>query len=215
MTSHPVPRPGLAVQGAELMLEECLAKETAEAPVSDVLATARQLAADTAPLALREQLRDAFDQTIAGEAELYSARPAGLPGHAGAHLYAAATAAIIDLMHPMVHNHARLALEARIRASQTASQGMRAEEALVYVDEQQAAALLTELLPWTVEMTGAAHETTKRDLRVLIQLYLLDHPVPTETQKAELKTLIWRCGTACHRTCSCWLWPPPCDRPRE
>jgi hypothetical protein len=102
----------------------------------------------------------------------------------------AATAAVIDLMHPMVHNHARLILEQRIRVGQTMSQGMPGAEAAAFVPEHEAADLLTELLPWTVDMIGGAHEANKRDLRALVQLYLLNHPVPTDKQKAELKDRI-------------------------
>jgi hypothetical protein len=58
--------------------------------------------------------------------------------------------------------------------------------------EREAADLLVELLPWSVDMTGDAHESTKRDLHALIQLYLLDHPVPTDEQQIELKDLIAR-----------------------
>ncbi|ROO52713.1 hypothetical protein EDC02_7654 [Micromonospora sp. Llam0] len=177
-----------AVQSAGLMMEEWLAKDAARAQIPDVLTAARRLAADNAPPTMRGPLRDAFDQIIAGDADLYADVPAGLTGRTGAHLYAAATAAIIDLMHPMVHNHARLVLEERIRGSQALSQGIPGAEALAYVSEHEAAQLLTELLPWVADTTGDAHEATKRDLRALIQLYLLDHPVPTVEQKAELKT---------------------------
>jgi hypothetical protein len=61
----------LAVQNAELMMEDWLAKNAAKAPMPDVLTTARRLAADHAPPALRV----AFDRIIAGEAELYPERP--------------------------------------------------------------------------------------------------------------------------------------------
>jgi hypothetical protein len=47
----------------------------------------------------------------------------------------------------MVHNHARLVLEERIRVSQTMSQGMPGAEAVAFVPEQEAAEMLTELLP--------------------------------------------------------------------
>jgi hypothetical protein len=180
----------MAVQGAELMLEEWCTTHGA-APLSDVLATAGRLV-DHAPAGLRDGLRAAVDQITADPQQLYAAAlgHAGLPGHAGAHLYAALTAAAIDLMHPMLHNHARVVLEQQIRIGDTMGQGMPAAEAVTYAAEEEAAALLTELLPWTAEMTGDAHEITKRDLRALIQLYLLDHPVPTDEQKAELKALL-------------------------
>ncbi|MDT5152315.1 MAG: hypothetical protein QOI01_4048, partial [Mycobacterium sp.] len=171
--------------------------------VDEALTGARQLMADLAPAALRDDLKAALDRILASKAELRTptARifagesapgPGGLTGAAGAHFYAAVVAAMIDRLHPMVHNHARVLLEERIRAWRVVGKGMPAAEAVASISNEEADRALAEVIPWIAEMTAPHHGPTKLDLRALVKLYLLDHPSVGLTEREELNQLIGR-----------------------
>jgi hypothetical protein len=196
-------REQMPVQAGQLMLEEWQDFTSGKIPVDEALAGARQLTADLAPPAIRDDLQAALDRILAGEAELRTpaARifagesapgPGGLTGAAGAHLYAAVVAAMIDRLHPMVHNHARVLLEERIRAWRVVGKGMPAAEAVASISNEEADRVLAEVIPWIAEMTAPHHGPTKLDLRALVKLYLLDHPSVGLTEREELNQLIGR-----------------------
>ncbi|WP_433531327.1 hypothetical protein ACQPYA_04235 [Micromonospora sp. CA-263727] len=185
---------GLTREIAELMPEKSAAMmcqdhlRLTKSAEAELLPVAGQLAADAAPPALRDELALAFDRVAAGEATLFD-RPAGLPGM-HAHLYAAVVAAAIDRVHPMLHSHVRVKLEQDIRAARSVGRGIPAMETVAYISDDEAERVLLDVLPFVAEMTDPRHELIKMDLRALVKLYLLDHPVIGPREKSDLERRI-------------------------
>ncbi|MEU1813269.1 hypothetical protein [Micromonospora aurantiaca (nom. illeg.)] len=63
-------------------------------------------------------------------------------------------------------------------------------ETIAYISDEQADRVLLEVLPRVAEMTDPRHDLTTMDLRALVKLYLLDHPVIGPQEKSDLERRI-------------------------